>query len=83
MEDSLFDAEFVVLSRQSEIAKSYLRQPAVTQGLQALFEQGFWMLVIGKRGTWTEKLAYDRKLDLEPMRVTAVIRLLKTIATGV
>lgn len=83
MGDSLLDAEFVVFSRQGETARSYLRQPAVRQSLQALFEQGFWMLVIGKYCTWTEKLAYDRKLDLEPMHVAAALRCLKTIATGV
>jgi hypothetical protein len=81
--DSLFDAEFVILSRHGEIARSYLQQPAVRQDLKALFGQGFWMLVIGKHGTWTEKLAYDQQLDLEPIHVAAVLRYLKTMATGV
>jgi hypothetical protein len=83
MGDSWFDAEFVILSHQGETARSYLQQPAVRQGLQALFGQGFWMLVIDKHGTWIEKLAYDRKLDLELTHVAAVVRCLKTIAIGV
>ncbi len=83
MGDSIFDAEFVIYSRQGEIARSYLQQPAVRRNLQALFEQGFWMLVIDKQGTWTEKLAYEPKQDLEPIHVAAVLRFLRTMATGV
>jgi len=83
MGDSLFDAEFLIISRQGEIARSYLQQRAAREGLQALFEQDFCMLVMDKRGTWTEKHAYDRKLDLELIPIVTVIRCLKTMATGI
>jgi hypothetical protein len=55
----------------------------VRQGFQALLEYGFWMLVIDNRGSWAEKLAYDRKIDLEVTRVSALLRSLKLIATGI
>lgn len=52
--DSLFNSEFVVFSNQGESAANFLMQPAVRQSLQALFDQGFWVLAIDRRGIWIE-----------------------------
>jgi hypothetical protein len=41
------------------------------------------MLVTDNRGSWAEKLAYERKIDLEVAKVSAFLRSLKLIATGV
>jgi hypothetical protein len=41
------------------------------------------MFVIDNGGSWAEKLAYDGKIDLEVARVSAFLRSLKLIATGV
>jgi len=80
--DPLFDAEFAVFAHDIQTAGSYLQQAAVTQGLRALFEDGFWMIVIDDDGPWAEKLAYNRELDLELARVSAVLRFLRAITTG-
>jgi hypothetical protein len=80
--DPLFDADFTVFARDAETAGSYLQQTTVRQGLRALFEYGFWMLVTDDRGVWAEKVDYDRKLDLGLTRLSSVLRFLKRIATG-
>ena len=80
--DPLFDAEFAVFARDVQTARSYLRQSSVIQGLLELFKNGFWMVVVDGSSAWAEKLAYDRKLDLELSRVSAVLRRLRLIATG-
>jgi hypothetical protein len=81
--DPLFDAEFAIFARDAATVRSYLQQAVVRQSLRALLEYGFWILVIDKHGSWAEKLAYDRKLDLEVTSVSAFLRYLKLIAIGV
>jgi hypothetical protein len=78
-----FDAGFVVLARQVEIARSYLQNADRRQAVQQVFNYGFSMLVIDERGSWIEKQDYDRMLDLEPNRVSAVLHFLKTLSVGI
>lgn len=75
--------KFAVFAHDAATVRSYLQQAVVRQGLQALLDHGFWMVVLDRCGGWAEKLAYDRERDIEVMSVSTFLRCLKLIAAGV
>ncbi len=81
--DPTLDAKLLVFAGQTAIAGNFLQNPGRRRAVEQLFDYGWSMLVVDEKGLWTEKTNYDRKIDLDPKRVSAILDNLKTLGAGI